>query len=103
MSPRPNSVSAPTWSRMTRESVDEATANEMRAGKLALIRPVTTSTLGRCVATTRWMPVARAIWARRQIVFSVSIGDCSIRSASSSMSTTMRGSVSSACRVSMSL
>jgi len=32
----------------------------MRAGKLALINPVTTSTDGRWVAITRWMPVARA-------------------------------------------
>ena len=39
----------------------------MRAGKLALMRPVTTSTEGRWVAMTRWMPVARAIWARRQM------------------------------------
>jgi len=40
-------------SRITRESTDEATANAIRAGKFALISPVTTSTLGRCVAITR--------------------------------------------------
>ena len=60
MSPRPSSRSAPGWSRITRLSTDEATAKAMRAGKLALIRPVMTSTDGRCVAITRWMPVARA-------------------------------------------
>ena len=38
-----------------------ATAKAIRAGKLALIRPVTTSTDGRCVAINIWMPVARAI------------------------------------------
>ena len=37
----------------------------MRAGRLALIRPVMTSTDGRCVARIRWMPTARAICARR--------------------------------------
>ena len=45
---------------MTRESACELTANAMRDGMLALIRPVMTSTDGRCVATTRWIPVARA-------------------------------------------
>ena len=47
---RPSSRSAPVVSRITRESTDDATENAMRAGKLALINPVTTSTLGRCVA-----------------------------------------------------
>jgi hypothetical protein len=37
-------------SRMTRESTDDETANAMRTGKLALMRPVTTSTVGRWVA-----------------------------------------------------
>ena len=32
---------------------------------LALMRPVITLTDGRCVAITRWMPTARAIWAMR--------------------------------------
>ena len=41
--------------------------NDHRAGKLALIIPVITLTEGRCVATTRWMPMARAFWARRAI------------------------------------
>ena len=65
ISPRPSRRSAPGWSRITRLSIFEATAKAMRAGKLALIRPVTTSTEGRWVAMIRWMPVARASWARR--------------------------------------
>ena len=69
---------------MTRESMLELTAKAMRAGKLALIKPVTTSTLGRCVASTRWMPVARASCARRVISRSASSGATIIRSASSS-------------------
>ena len=36
-----------------KEYVDEATVKAIRAGILALIRPVITSTLGRCVASTR--------------------------------------------------
>ncbi len=43
-------------------------------GKFALMSPVTTSTEGRCVATTRWMPVARASWASRQMSFSTRTG-----------------------------
>ena len=39
----------------------------IRLGMLALIRPVMTSTLGRWVATIRWMPAARAFCAMRQI------------------------------------
>ena len=62
----------------------EATAKAIAAGKLALIRPVTTSTDGRWVARTRWMPVARASWARRVMGRSVSSRRI-IRSASSSM------------------
>jgi hypothetical protein len=66
----------------------EATAKAMRAGKLALISPVTTSTEGRWVEITRWMPVARASCARRVMVRSVSSGASIIRSASSSIMTT---------------
>ena len=40
-------------SKMTRLSIPEATAKARRAGKLALIKPVTTSVDGRWVATTR--------------------------------------------------
>ena len=90
-SPRPSSFSAPAWSRMTRESVCEDTAKAMRVGKLALIRPVSTSTLGRWVATTRWMPVARASWARRHSVFSTSSAAVIIMSASLSITTTRYG------------
>ena len=56
MSPLPTRRSAPGWSRMTRLSVRLDTANAMRAGMFALITPVSTLTLGRWVATTRWMP-----------------------------------------------
>ena len=59
-SPWPMSLSAPGWSRMTRESVTLVTANASRDGTLALMSPVTTSTDGRWVASTRWMPDARA-------------------------------------------
>ena len=46
MSPRPSSCSAPIESRIVRLSTRAATRNEMREGKLALIRPVITSTDG---------------------------------------------------------
>jgi len=36
-----------------RDSIAEATANAMREGMLAFIRPVITSADGRCVAMTR--------------------------------------------------
>ena len=88
MSPLPSSFSEPTWSRMVRESWRLAVAKEMRQGKFALIVPVSTSTDGRCVATIRWMPTARAIWARRAIEVSTSEEETIIRSASSSITTT---------------
>ena len=50
MSPRPSSASAPLVSRMVRESTLVARRKLMRVGTLALMRPVMTSTLGRCVA-----------------------------------------------------
>ena len=56
MSPAPSSDSAPFWSRITRESVCEETANAIRDGTLALIRPVITSTRGDCVASTQVDP-----------------------------------------------
>ena len=65
MSPLPSSFSAPPPSRIVRESTCEETAKAILVGKFALISPVTTSTEGRCVATTRWMPVALASCARR--------------------------------------
>ena len=65
MSPFPSRCSAPMTSRIVRESTRVATRKLIRAGKFALIRPVMTSTLGRCVASTRCMPTARAICASR--------------------------------------
>ena len=76
---------------MVRESTADAVANAMRAGMFALMRPVITSTDGRCVPRTRWMPVARASCATRVICFSTWIGAWSMRSASSSMTNTTYG------------
>ncbi len=90
-SPWPISFSAPGWSRTTRESANELVANASRLGTLALIRPVTTSTLGRCVASTRWMPAARANWVIRTTESSTSRGATIIRSASSSTITSRYG------------
>ena len=90
-SPWPMSFSAPGWSRTTRESVTDDVANAIRDGTLALIRPVTTSTLGRCVASTRWMPAARASWVMRTIESSTSRGATIMRSASSSTMTSRYG------------
>ncbi len=67
------------------------TANAMRAGMFALITPVMTLTDGRCVATIRWMPTARAFWAMRVIDSSTSRAATIIRSFSSSTTTTMYG------------
>ena len=91
MSPLPSSCSAPLLSRMVRESIFDDTRNEMRAGRLALMSPVITSTDGRCVARIKWMPTARAICASRQIDSSTSLPATIIRSASSSTTTTMKG------------
>ena len=85
--------SAPLWSRIVRESTFAETWNAMRVGKFALMRPVMTSTDGRCVARIRWMPAARAFCARRVIGSSTFLPTVIIRSASSSTMTTMRGSV----------
>ena len=95
MSPRPSSCSAPLPSSTVRESTLDATWNAMRVGKFALISPVTTSTDGRWVATIRWMPTARAIWARRTSEFCTSPAETIMRSASSSTTTTQYGSRSS--------
>ena len=73
---------------MVRESTLLATRKETRAGKLALISPVITSTEGRCVAKIRWMPTARAICARRVMDCSTLLVSTIIRSASSSMTMT---------------
>ena len=92
MSPLPMSRSAPGWSRMTRLSARDETAKASRDGMLALITPVITSTDGRWVAITRWIPTARAIWAMRQIDSSTSRAATIIRSLSSSTTTRMNGS-----------
>ena len=76
---------------MVRLSIFEVTWKEMRVGKFALIVPVITSTDGRCVAMIRWMPEARAIWARRWMQASISLPATIIRSAISSTMTTMKG------------
>ena len=89
MSPCPSRASAPLTSRITRESVWLDTAKAMRDGTLALIIPVITSTRGLCVASTRWMPTARDFWASRMIASSTSAGETIIRSASSSITTSM--------------
>ena len=76
-------------SRGFRESTREETWKDMRAGKFALMTPVSTSTEGRCVAMIMWMPTARASWARRAMQSSTSARASIMRSASSSMTQTM--------------
>ncbi len=92
MSPLPSSDSAPMPSMIVRLSICDATRNAMRLGKFALIRPVMTFTLGRCVARIRWMPMARAFGASIASGVSTSAAQVIMRSASSSMTTTMYGS-----------
>ena len=92
MSPWPSRVSAPPWSRITRESTWEETAKAIREGMLTLIVPVMMSVEGRWVASSRWMPTARAFWASRMIASSTSVGATIIRSASSSITQRMYGS-----------
>ncbi len=91
----PISFSAPGWSRMTRLSVSDDVAKDSRDGTLVLIRPVTTSTDGRWVASTRWMPAARAFWVIRTIGFLDVTRAVIIRSASSSTTARINGT---ACR-----
>ena len=91
MSPWPSRCSAPIWSRIVRESTLADTWNAMRHGMFALMRPVITSTDGRCVATIMWMPDARAFCASRAISSSTFLPTIIIMSASSSMITTMNG------------
>ena len=50
MSPLPSNLSAPISSKTTRESVRLATWKLILAGRLLLINPVITSTVGFCVA-----------------------------------------------------
>ena len=74
---------------MIRESTFEGTRKAIRQEKLFLIVPVMTSIDGRWVAMTRWMPTARASWARRAMQYSTSWAPTIISSASSSMMMTM--------------
>jgi hypothetical protein len=73
---------------MVRLSTRWLTRKAMRAGKLALIVPVITSTEGRWVARMRWIPTARAIWARRITDSSTSAEETIMRSAISSITMT---------------
>ena len=76
---------------MTRLSASDDTMKASRLGMLALMTPVMTSTDGRWVAMTRWMPKARPIWAIRQIDSSTSRAATIIRSLSSSTTQRMNG------------
>ena len=69
---------------MTRLSASDETEKASREGMFALITPVMTSTDGRWVAMTRWIPTARAICAMRQIDSSTSRAATIMRSFSSS-------------------
>ena len=95
-SPLPRSLSAPFMSRTVLESTFVATLKDMRAGKFAFITPVITSTDGLCVARTICMPTALESWASRVIALSMSVCATSIKSASSSMITTIYG-IKSCC------
>src|SRR6202008_2080715 len=75
----------------TRLAVSDDVATASRDGTLVLIRPVTTSTDGRWVASTRWIPAARAFWVIRTMASSTSRGAVIIKSASSSTIATMYG------------
>ena len=90
MSPCPTSFSAPFMSSITRESACEDVISAIRDGMFALISPVTTSTDGRCVATTRH-PDRAGHLRDPAIASSTSRGATIIRSASSSITTTMNG------------
>ena len=79
---------------MMRLSIFEATINAIREGMFAFIKPVMTSMDGRCVASTIWIPTARLMAQSRAIVDSSSLPVVAIRSANSSMMTTMYGSFS---------
>ena len=90
-SPCPTNFSAPGLSKITRLSARELVANERREGTLALINPVTTSTDGRCVANTKWIPAERANCVMRTTDSSTSRAATIIKSASSSMITSKYG------------
>ena len=80
---------------MVRLSILLLTWKAMRVGMFALIKPVITSTLGRWVASIKWIPAARAFCAKRAISSSIFLPTTIIRSASSSITTTICGRRSS--------
>ena len=88
-SPLPRSFSAPPQSKTTLLSVTDETLQLILAGKFALIRPVTTSTDGRCVAMMRCMPHALDFCASIHIcLWKVFLETC-IRSENSSITRTI--------------
>ena len=80
---------AATIQAETAQTLTLTATEATREGRLALITPVITFTEGRCVAMMRWIPAARASWARRAILVSISAGATIMRSASSSIIATM--------------
>jgi hypothetical protein len=93
MSPLPSRTSAPMPSRIVRLSICDATRNAIRLGKLALMRPVmtfTTGPLGRedQVDADR----ARLLGEHRKRRLHLA-AQVIMRSASSSMTTTMYGRI----------
>jgi hypothetical protein len=89
ISPCPNNRSAPERSKIVLESIYDANENDAREGRFALIKPVTTSVEGRCVAMTKWSPAARAFCAILAMDISTSFFAIIIKSANSSMMITM--------------
>ena len=90
-SPCPTNFSAPGVSKITRLSASELVAKDRREGTLALINPVTTSTDGRWVANTKWIPAERANCVMRTTDSSTSFAATIIKSANSSMITSRYG------------
>ena len=92
ISPLPRSFSAPPESKIVLESIWLATAKLILDGMFALTTPVITSVEGLWVATIKWIPAALAICVILIIESSTSLAATSIRSASSSIITTIYGS-----------
>ena len=67
------------------------TANEIRDGMFAFTTPVITSVEGLCVATIKWIPAALAICVILIIESSTSFAATNIKSANSSIMTTIYG------------
>ena len=94
ISPFPNNFSAPIWSSIVLESTFDETWKEILLGKFDLINPVITSTDGRCVAKTKCIPTALAFWANLVIGSSIAFPEVIIKSANSSIRTTIYGTFS---------